>query len=88
LYHFQQWDLLASQSGMIESDVIGKVVSSDELGVPWFVRAALHNLAFFLQADKAIRDHHQSGELEKLFFERLELDAAFVNAREIIGRVR
>ena len=88
LYHFQQWDLLASQSGMIESDVIGRVVSSDRPEIPWVTKAALHNLAFFLQADATIREHHLNGEMEKLFFERLELDVAFMNAKKVIDVIR
>lgn len=67
LYHFQQWDIFASQHGLIQSPEIAQLVKDPSGSVPWITKVALHNMAFFIQASKAIQEHHQNGEYEQLF---------------------
>jgi queuine/archaeosine tRNA-ribosyltransferase len=66
LYNFQQWDMFATQTGLITSPEIAGIVGSQTDGMPWFLKAAFHNIAFFLQASEEIRIHQNNGSFERL----------------------
>lgn len=84
LYHFQQWDLFASQTGLITSSEIAGLVRSQTGVMPWFMKVAFHNMAFFLQASEEIRNHHIEGRYERLFADK-DLWPEFKLAKEMLG---
>ncbi len=67
LYHFQQWDIFASQHGLIERPELAQLVKDQSGAVPWITKATLHNMAFFMQASETIRTHDRDDEYEQLF---------------------
>ena len=83
LYHFQQWDLFASQHGLIEKPELAQLVKDQSGAVPWITKAALHNMAFFMQASETIRAHDRDGEYEQLFTYK-ELGSEYHLAKKLI----
>lgn len=84
LYHFQQWDIFASQHGLIERPELAQLVKDQSGAVPWITKVALHNMAFFMQASETIRAHHRDGEYEQLFTYK-ELGNEYHMAKTWIG---
>ncbi len=84
LYHFQQWDFFSSQTGLIDSAEIAELVGSQS--TPWFVKVALHNIAFFMQASQEINEHHHRDEYDKLFAYKLDLESEYGKIKEILGK--
>jgi hypothetical protein len=84
LYHFQQWDILASQSGLIKSRELAKLVNDNSGRVPWVTKVALHNIAFFMQASSDICGHHHRNEYEQLFTYQLDLENEYQTAKRVI----
>ena len=70
LYHFQQWDMFASQTGLITSSEIAALIRNQSGETPWFIKVIFHNMAFFLQASQEIRAHHIENRYERLFSDR------------------
>lgn len=87
LYHFQQWDLFASQTGLITSSEVAGVIKNQSDAIPWVTKVALHNMAFFMQASNDIRTHHNNDEYEQLFTYK-DLETQFLTAKKIIEDVR
>lgn len=81
LYHFQQWDIFASQTGEITSPEIAALIKNQTGTTPWFIKVAFHNMAFFMQASEEIRNHHNKNAYERLFHEK-ELWVEFKLAKE------
>lgn len=83
LYHFQQWDIFASQHGLIESPELAQLVKDQSGAVPWITKVALHNMAFFMQASQTIQAHDRDGEYEQLFTYK-ELANEYKTAKKLI----
>jgi queuine/archaeosine tRNA-ribosyltransferase len=82
LYHFQQWDMFATQTGLITSPEIAAVVRNQTGAMPWFMKVAFHNIAFFLQASEEIRTHQIKGSFERLCSDKdLWVEFKLVNER-------
>lgn len=86
LYHFQQWDLFASQTGLITSPEISGLIRDKTGSLPWVTKVALHNMAFFMQASNDIQSHHYNEEYEQLFTYK-DLETDFQTAKKIIEGV-
>ncbi len=84
LYHFQQWDLLKAQTPLIRSADMARIINSERSEIKWVTKVALHNLAFFLQADETIREHHRLNEYEQLFSILLDLDEQYKAAKKVV----
>ena len=87
LYHFQQWDLFASQTGLIQSPLVAGMITNHSAITPWVTRVVLHNMAFFMQASSEIRNHHSNDEYEQLFTYK-DLETQFLTAKKIIEGTR
>lgn len=70
LYHFQQWDLFASQTGLITSAEVATLIKNQNGSTPWFIKVAFHNMAFFMQASKEIQTAHKNDLYERLFSDK------------------
>lgn len=82
LYHFQQWDFFAEQTGEIASDEIAGIIRSQSDSMPWFIKVAVHNMAFFMQASKEIQAHHSKDSYDDLFQDKgLWVQYKLANAR-------
>lgn len=84
LYHFQQWDMFAGQTGFINSPIIAQLVNNNSGAVPWITKVALHNIAFFMQASESIMDNHNQNTYENLFGLGLDLENDYQTAMRLI----